>query len=72
VLHLGPDEVIAGIRHGAISLGTVGTKYRSASHLFAFHHLDHHRIPDLGIRRRIERRPVFPFGRIEHSLIDGA
>ena len=70
MLHLGPDEVIAGIGHGAIDLGIGGGEHRAAHHLAALHHLDLGRIPDLGARRRIPGMTILPLGHVEGALID--
>src|ERR1700676_4736154 len=67
-----PGSIPSCIWHRAISFLAVGNEYRATGHLLALHHLEHHRIPDLGIRWCIECRPLLPFGRIEHSLFDGA
>ena len=72
VLHLGPDEVVAGIGHGAVRRGIGGAEQRSSRHLAAARHLQLHRIPDLSAGRRIERITVLPRRRIEGSLIDRA
>src|ERR1700733_4873626 len=72
VLHFSPDEVIAGIRHRTVRFRTVGAEYRAAGYLLALHHFDHDRIPNLGIWWWVERWSIFPFGRIEYTLIDRA
>ncbi len=69
VLHLRPDEVVTGIRHGAVGGGIGGAEKRAAGHLAALHQLEPHRIPEPGARRRIERGPVLPGGGIEGPLI---
>jgi hypothetical protein len=55
VLHFDPDKVVAGICDRAVSCRTVGAEYRATGYLLALHNLDYHWIPDLGIRRRVER-----------------
>src|SRR5204863_7354766 len=60
VLHLGPDEVIAGVRHGAVSRRVGGAEQRAAGDLAALHHLQLDRVPDLGSLRRVEGAAVLP------------
>ena len=72
VLHLGPDEVVAGVGHRAVGRGVAGAEERAAGHLAALHHLQLHRIPDLRAGRRVERRPVLPARRVERPLVDRA
>ena len=72
VLHLGPDEVVAGVGHRAVG-GRIGrAEDRAAGDLAALLHLQLHRVPDLARRPAIERRAVLPGGRIERPLVDGA
>src|SRR5262249_50397416 len=71
VLHLGPDEVVARVRHGAIGARVSGSAHRAAGHLAALHQLELDRVPDLGARRWIERRPVFPGIHVIRALVHG-
>ena len=72
VLHLGPDEVVARVRHRAIRRRIGRAEQRAAGDLPALHHLDLDRIPDFRSRRRVEGRSVLPGSGIEGALIDGA
>src|SRR5262249_19816740 len=71
VLHLGPDEVVARVRHRAIGGPVGGTAHRAAGHLAALHHLDLDRVPDLGAGRPIEPGPVFAGIHIVRALVHG-
>src|SRR5262245_45076677 len=59
VLHFRPDEVVAGVRHGAVSGGIRRGEDRSARYLLALHHLNLHRIPDLTVGGSVEVWPYF-------------
>ena len=72
VLHLGPDEIVARVGHGAIGGRISRAEYRTTGYFLAPHHLQLHGVPDVRVRRRIEGRSVFPCCRIDHSLIDTA
>ena len=60
MLHLGPDEVVSGIGHGAIGARIGRRDHGAADQLAALHQLDLRGIPNLGARRRIESGAVFP------------
>src|SRR5262249_16219795 len=69
VLHLGPDEVVAGVSHGTVSGGIGRAEERSAGHLSALLQLELHRIPNLRVFGWVEGRSVLPGRRIERTLI---
>ncbi len=71
VLHLGPDEVIAGAGDGAIDAGVGDIEQRATGDFLTRHQLGFDRIPELGAGRRVESRSVLPGRRIERTLIDG-
>src|SRR3954462_1930131 len=72
MLHLGPDEVVARIRHRAVDLWVGGVENRPAGHFAALHHLQLYRIPDLAAGGRIERTAVLPRVGAERALVDAA
>ena len=69
VLHLGPDEVVAGIGHRAVGCRVGGAEQRAAGYFPTLHQLQLDRIPDLRALRRVEGAAVFPRRRVERSLI---
>src|ERR1700680_1445200 len=72
VLHLRPDEVISGIRHRAVGRWIGRRSHSSARHVLAPLHLELHGVPDLSIRRRIERVTELPGLLVDGALIDSA
>ncbi len=72
VLHLGPDEVVSGIRHGAVGARIDAGRDRAANQFAPGHQLDLGRVPYLGPRRRGKSIAVFPGIHIERPLVDRA
>ncbi len=71
VLHLGPDEVVAGVGHRAVGGRIGGAEDRAAGHLAPLLHLQLHGVPDLRPGRRIECRTVLPSRRVERPRVHG-
>jgi len=72
MLLLGPDEVVAGIGHGAVGFRIGGAEQRAAHDFLPLHHLELDRVPDLGAGRRVPGVTVFPLVHVELALIHGA
>src|SRR5262249_37557573 len=73
VLHLGPDEVVTGVGHRAVSGWISRVKHGAARDLAALLQLELDRVPNgLRGRGRRERATVLPGLRIEGALVHGA
>src|SRR4030095_10743165 len=72
MLHFGPGEVVAGVRHGAVGLWIGDADDSAADNLAALHQFDLGGIPELGSGWRIEGRTVFPLRGVEGALVHRA